>query len=168
MTVVGHADEIASAASILMGQASEARPVDSGARPGRTHAAPARRRAHSPGHSRIYFDERSRGRALRRRRWREARTRACAGAAARRADRDRQHRRRFSAPRPAHLARPGFGDVRAGRALRSRSAAGAAATRLGVHGSARQPRRARRGFSSATRISRCMWSARGGSRKARA
>ena len=133
VSISGFADEIAAAASLVMGQGDEAQPVvlvrgldlDGAGQPGRRSWCGPPPRTCSGEHRRLVVALSGGVGGAKLALGPEPRP-----AAGRSADR-RQHRRRFRASRPQHLARHRHADLRAGRPRQHRDRAGAGATRPG-------------------------------------
>ena len=172
VSVSALADEIAAAASLLMGQGNEGRPIvivaglDGTSRPGtgRRAAASSER---GPVPVRRVMNRASQGSgagagAVRRHRRRQAGARPRRVFRTGRADGGGEHRRRLRASGSRHLTRYRHPDVHAGRDPAIRRPDGAATTRPGPSWRRWASSAARPGSSSATAIWRCMWSARGG------
>ena len=171
VTQVGLADEIASAAELLMGEADEGRPAvlvrglawqGRGAAGGGARARAARR---------ICSGERGhqRGGAVRRHRRRQARARPLPRAACRtRLMVVVQHRRRLRASRAQHLAGSGHRPLHARRDRQSRDRLGPRGRDLELHGRRWSSSAARPGSASAMPTSRPTSSARAASRPATA
>ena len=156
VSIIGFADEIAAAASLLHGPGRRRQPGGAGARPraGRRRPTGVAALVRAAERGSVPMSRGPRRRAFGRRRRRQARAGLEPRAAAGRAPDRRQHRRRFRASRPQHLARSRHPDVYARRPRQSDKPAGAAATRPGPSWRRSARWAARPGSASATAISR--------------